>query len=173
LRGQRSQRVIKLPPGSRLSQTALTLRSAVGYCATMVRVDDRAVGHPLNLEAETPFVAFTISAALCCWILRRDLYSQPSCSLGSSDSYICRETRWRFPWCSEAPSNLGDSVRLTLPSHLLPRVGAASGFRPCNGRATAGGVALVHGGILRLCCVSRLTGAQRYAQAPFSTGSSI
>lgn len=142
----------------------------VAYC--VVRYSRRRsirVGHPLNLEAKDSLVAFTISAALCCRRFRGNPRSQPNSSLGIANSYIGRETRRRFSWRTEAPSNLGASIRLAIPSRPLFGIGAAGGFRPCYYRASAGGVALVHGGILLLRCTRRLTGAQRNAEAPFTT----
>lgn len=139
----------------------------VAYCVT--RYSRRRlirVGHPLNLEAKDSLVAFTISAALYRRRFRGNPRSQPNSSLGIANSYICRETRWRFSWRPEAPSNLGDPIRLAIPSRPLFGVGTAGGFHPRYCRASAGGVALVHGGILRLRCRRRLTGAQRNAEAP-------
>ena len=142
----------------------------VAYCVTRYsRHRSIRVGRPLNLEAKDSLVGFTISAPLCCRRFRGNRRSQPNSSLGIANSYICRETRWRFSWRSEAPSNLGDSIRLAIPSRPLFGVGAAGGFRPRYCRESAGGVALVHGGILRVRCGRRPTDAQRNAEAPFTT----
>ena len=146
----------------------------VAYSATRPSRNNRGrAGHRPKFGGCGVLVAFAISAALHRWIFRCDLHSQPNSSLGITDSGIYRETRRRFSWRSEAPSNLGDSVHLALPPRPLLGVGAVCDLRPCDSRATAGWVALVHGGILRVCRCRRFTRAQRIAQAPLTTESAI